>query len=315
LYVGVLCLSCLRDLFSIDLCVCVCVCVCVCACVCMLAACYQRCRSLRTMHPPLRVGASYSIPVIVGMTIMPNKNDWVDGAFSTQGADKYGWLGISVTVGAVLSNVGNYQASLGAGLAGGGSGVVASHAAAFLLYVCNCVHVMCTLAAAASSRALWAMGGGAADEVPDPMLPAIFARTWSVRGTEVPAFSILLCSAISLLMCTLRFETLMLFDVFFSAAMLLFQFAAFGWLRYSQPTRPRPYAVPGGWMGVAACLVLPCVMLLTAMATAGTLVLLGGLGCNLVFVLAFYSRQCWRDRQRAAVGVRGADRTPLVAAV
>lgn len=58
--------------------------------------------------------ASYSVPVIVGMALMPRTGDWVDGSFSTQAAGMYKWLGVAMTVGAVLSNLGNYQASLGA---------------------------------------------------------------------------------------------------------------------------------------------------------------------------------------------------------
>lgn len=160
------------------------------------------------------------------------------------------------------------------------------------------------------------------------------------HGTaEVPAFSIFVCSACSLLLCTLRFKVLMLFDVFFSATLLLFQvrgvaaaacalcshvcarattmtrpqFAAFGWMRHTQPQRPRPFAVGCGWLGVAFCLVLPVVILLAAIATGGALVIAGGLLANFAFVLAYYARQLWRARRGRASA--DSQHAPLVATV
>jgi hypothetical protein len=39
---------------------------------------------------------------------------------------------------------------------------------------------------ATSSRALWAMGGGCPDEIPHPMAPRFFAKSWTLKnGTQV----------------------------------------------------------------------------------------------------------------------------------
>ena len=77
----------------------------------------------------------YGSAVVVGASIALDRNSWDQGFFVTAAEDIAPWLGIVVVVAAVVSNVGIYQASL-----------------------------------ATTGRALWAMAGGAPDEVPDAMV-------------------------------------------------------------------------------------------------------------------------------------------------
>lgn len=77
----------------------------------------------------------YGSAVVVGASIAVDRNSWDQGFFVTAAEDIAPWLGIVVVVAAVVSNVGIYQASL-----------------------------------ATTGRALWAMAGGAPDEVPDAMV-------------------------------------------------------------------------------------------------------------------------------------------------
>lgn len=111
---------------------------------------------------------------------------------------------------------------------------------------------------AASSRAMWAMGRSSPKQ-----LPGIFGYTWEKRGT--PIVAILISGIINVGFLVFDFEVLVACDTFLDCITLLMEFAAFLWLRYSEPDTPRPFIVPGGIWGAWAITFPKVVVIGTAL--------------------------------------------------
>lgn len=69
-------------------------------------------------------------------------------------------------------------------------------------------HARAQASISATSRAMWAMGGGAPDEIPNPIIPRVFAKTLSVGSSTVPWVSTVTCGVFSLVLCNFDFSDL-----------------------------------------------------------------------------------------------------------
>ena len=103
----------------------------------------------------------------------------------------------------------------------------------------------------------------------DRWLPAPLARVSKTTG--VPRVSLLASCAIAAALAALSFGKLVVIDVLLYSAALSLEFVALIVLRWKRPGFPRPFRVPGGWMGVALVTVAPmlCAILLVAVSVTG----------------------------------------------
>src|SRR2546428_13925882 len=74
------------------------------------------------------------------------------------------------------------------------------------------------------------------------------------------------------------FKELIVLNVWLYSLSLLVELTAFLWLRVHEPDLPRPWRMPGGFGGAVAAVVFPALFTLAALATAGWLNTLAGLG-------------------------------------
>ena len=145
----------------------------------------------------------YMIPIIVGMSVMPDILDWEDGSFVDQvradslcptmramsrvahsharahplllQADSVlPWMGIVVVVSAVMSNVGIFQVRRVHVISAPSPPVSSTHINTHSEKLKHTHALLCSQASvSATSRAMWAMGGGAAEV-------AVRARTFEL---------------------------------------------------------------------------------------------------------------------------------------
>src|SRR5204863_4439433 len=98
----------------------------------------------------------------------------------------------------------------------------------------------------------------------DGYLPQALTRLHPRYAT--PWISIVLCSVIYSVFTWQSFGTLVVIDVVTYAATLLLEFGALIALRLKEPHMPRPFRVPGGWLGVIVITALPAIILALAIA-------------------------------------------------
>jgi amino acid transporter len=98
----------------------------------------------------------------------------------------------------------------------------------------------------------------------DGYLPQALTRLHPRYNT--PWISIILCSLVYSVFTLQTFATLVVIDVITYAATLLLEFGALIALRLKEPGMPRPYRVPGGWLGVILVTSLPTAILALAIA-------------------------------------------------
>eukprot|EP01114_Cavostelium_apophysatum_P024194 TRINITY_DN9404_c0_g1_i1.p1 TRINITY_DN9404_c0_g1~~TRINITY_DN9404_c0_g1_i1.p1 ORF type:complete len:393 (+),score=66.08 TRINITY_DN9404_c0_g1_i1:238-1416(+) len=169
--------------------------------------------------------AVYLAPIIVGLTVSTDPKKWKAGFFEEIAFGINPILGRTVMVGAVLSNVGVFNAGM-----------------------------------VASARTMSAMGEG---ESQARQLPAIFAYNW--KRFNSPAFSVLANGVITCLLISVDFSILVTCDTFLHCVILLVEFAAFLWLKIKEPHAPRPYVVPGGMWGAYLITIPKVAILLVTM--------------------------------------------------
>jgi amino acid transporter len=86
----------------------------------------------------------------------------------------------------------------------------------------------------------------------DGLLPRVLTITHSRYDT--PWVSLVLCSIIYSLFSLLSFAELVVVDVIIYSIALLLEYAALIVLRLKRPHLPRPFRIPGGWLGIALSL-------------------------------------------------------------
>jgi len=96
----------------------------------------------------------------------------------------------------------------------------------------------------------------------DKWLPTILARL--SQRTGVPVAALLASCSVAAVCSALSFGKLVLIDVLLYSVALSLEFVAFFVLRLQRPDMPRPFRVPGGWLGVALTALAPlsCVAVL-----------------------------------------------------
>jgi len=72
---------------------------------------------------------------------------------------------------------------------------------------------------------------------------------------------------------------------------LVFEFAAFLWLRRVEPDTPRPFRVAGGWYGAVGITLPVMALLVFTFVTADWKALLVTGVCNVAFVISYYLRK------------------------
>jgi amino acid transporter len=114
----------------------------------------------------------YSVPVVIGMCVMPDLTTWQAGSFVTLGNMVLGsWGGYMIAVAGMLSSVGIFEATL-----------------------------------ATTSRALWAMAGGCPDEIPVPMVPRALAYSRTVGECTVPVAAVLCEALVTAVLVNISFQ-------------------------------------------------------------------------------------------------------------
>lgn len=96
----------------------------------------------------------------------------------------------------------------------------------------------------------------------DGYLPQKLARLHPSRGT--PVTSITLCALICSVFILGPFQSLVVVDVTIYAFALLLEFAAMWVMRLKHPNLHRPFAVPGGWVGMILVTLFPVLIIGTA---------------------------------------------------
>ena len=103
----------------------------------------------------------------------------------------------------------------------------------------------------------------------DRWLPSPLARVSKTTG--VPRVSLLVSCALAALLSAMSFGKLVVIDVLLYSAALSLEFAALIRLRWKRPGFPRPFRIPGGWVGVALVTIAPmlCAILLVFVSLSG----------------------------------------------
>ncbi|MBI2217931.1 MAG: APC family permease [Candidatus Rokubacteria bacterium] len=110
----------------------------------------------------------------------------------------------------------------------------------------------------------------ARDGLMPPWLGAIASRTGA------PWVAVLVSSAFYALFAVFSFKELIVLNMWLYSLTLLVELGAFLWLRLAEPGLPRPWRVPGGWPGALVVAIVPSLLSLLAMATAGWANILAG---------------------------------------
>jgi len=120
-------------------------------------------------------------------------------------------------------------------------------------------------------------------------LPYVLAQdrampTW--LGNVHPRFgtpwgAILLSAACYTVFVAFSFRDLIVLNIWLYSLTLLIELAAFVYLRVAEPDWPRPWRVPGGFVGAVLVALLPSAFMLAAIATAGWSNTIAGLGAAL----------------------------------
>jgi amino acid transporter len=164
----------------------------------------------------------YLLPTLVSLSVVGSEDvEWTAGAYNVVAEAVAGrWLGVLMTIGALVSAVGLFSAWL-------------------LSY----------------SRLPFALSD-------DGYLPKGLSRLHPTRGT--PINSIVMASIICSVAVVGPFQTLVAIDVAVYACALMLEFIALAVLRKRHPDLARPFKVPGGWFGVGLMILLPLLVVITA---------------------------------------------------
>eukprot|EP01104_Vermistella_antarctica_P007930 TRINITY_DN1967_c1_g1_i3.p1 TRINITY_DN1967_c1_g1~~TRINITY_DN1967_c1_g1_i3.p1 ORF type:complete len:517 (+),score=23.83 TRINITY_DN1967_c1_g1_i3:310-1860(+) len=191
----------------------------------------------------------FVIPVAVGLSVDPDYHNWRDGYFVDLGYQMAHWIGVTVLIASVVSNVGQYNACM-----------------------------------ASYSRAMWAMATGRTAS--ERQLFSIFS--WETPRFKTPIMTILLHSGVSAVLASvLNFSQLVRLDTFFNCITLLLEFSAFVWLRYKEPDAPRPYKVPGGMIGCWAITVPMTIAVCLTLAVSNLSTVVVGVVLNVIIAVVY----------------------------
>jgi amino acid transporter len=108
----------------------------------------------------------------------------------------------------------------------------------------------------------------------DGLMPGGLATIHPRFGT--PWAAVVLSAALYAALAVFSFKELIVLNVWLYSLSLLIELAAFVWLRVREPALPRPWRVPGGLAAASAVALIPALLSLLAMATAGWLNTLAG---------------------------------------
>jgi len=218
---------------------------------------------------------------MVGLSIYPDVTLWKPGFLVTTAAHFAPWLALAIMVGAVFSSAGQFNAQM-----------------------------------SATSRALWAMGNDSVnvtDSNRNPTqrvldvtpllyansptksnkLPTIFAHLNSKYQT--PDIAIIFQGLVTCVLVLFQFENLVQIDAFLNCICLIFEFAAFIWLKYKEPGTVRQYTVPGGIVGAWVITVPKLFLVGATMCTSRPYTILICILLNLLIFLAYVVRtHCWK---------------------
>ena len=123
------------------------------------------------------------------------------------------------------------------------------------------------------------------------LLPSALARVAETTGT--PWVAVVVSSLFYAAFASLSFRDLVVLDVWLYSLTILVELAAFIQLRRREPGLARPWRVPAGVPGAIVVAVLPSLLALTAMVTAGWRNILAGVVAALTGPV-FYA--VWRRR-------------------
>jgi hypothetical protein len=98
---------------------------------------------------------------------------------------------------------------------------------------------------------------------------------------------VLVSALFYVLFAAFSFKDLIVLNIWLYSLSLLFELAAFVWLRVAEPGLARPWRVPGGTVRAFALVVPPAAFALVAMATAGWTNTAAGVGAALTGPLVF----------------------------
>jgi len=127
----------------------------------------------------------------------------------------------------------------------------------------------------------------------DGLMPSALAAVHPRFGT--PWAAVVLSAALYAAFAAFSFKELIVLNVWLYSLSLLIELAAFVWLRVREPALPRPWRVPGGLVTAFAVALVPALLSLLAMATAGWLDTAAGVAAALTGPAAYV----WLARRRA----------------
>jgi amino acid transporter len=95
----------------------------------------------------------------------------------------------------------------------------------------------------------------------DGYLPKVFTK---LNKAAVPMVALFALSTVWLAAFGLNFDRMVMLDILLAGTSIVLEFVALAVLRWKEPDLLRPFAVPGGKVGVIVCGILPTVLLVTA---------------------------------------------------
>jgi amino acid transporter len=205
----------------------------------------------------------YALPVVAGLAVDPNTDNWEDGYFSTLARQVSPVVGWCVAFSGAISTLGVYNANL-----------------------------------SESAFALWAMGtkeelGG----VSVRQLPSVFGYKWARYDSPVVALAVQ--CLFTLVFMQVDFGLLIEVDALLNGISLMSEFAAFIRLRYTEPLAERPYKIPGGMCG-AYLVTLPKVLIVGGITFFyDWKVLVFGFSWTLLIIASYYVKNWYVGRQGA----------------
>lgn len=108
----------------------------------------------------------------------------------------------------------------------------------------------------------------------DGMMPGVLGVLSPRFGT--PSAAVVLSAVLYAAFAAFSFKELIVLNVWLYSLSLVVELAAFLHLRVAEPAMPRPWRVPGGWAAAIVVAVVPALLAVLAMATAGWLNTLAG---------------------------------------
>eukprot|EP01126_Amoeba_proteus_P022655 TRINITY_DN2284_c0_g1_i5.p1 TRINITY_DN2284_c0_g1~~TRINITY_DN2284_c0_g1_i5.p1 ORF type:complete len:411 (+),score=44.90 TRINITY_DN2284_c0_g1_i5:339-1571(+) len=200
---------------------------------------------------------TYMLPILLNIIVYPNLTKWGEDSFTAIAFTFTGSLGIAMVVASSISCFGSINANM-----------------------------------ASASRQVWAMAKGKDEGLADHRyLPFFFSSSYGRK--ENPYIAIIFVAIVTFILTALPYTHLVQLYLILRLLVLYLEYAALIYLKWKEPSAPRPFEIPGGVLGAAAITFPSVVIGVTAMVTAEHIVLILGFSMVGGIVVLFPLKLLW----------------------